>query len=340
MKKFIALLLTLVLVFSLAACSGSSENDKTETTVPEGEMKKITFCLDWTPNTNHSGLFAAQVKDYYKEAGFDVTIIQSPEDSAELMCASGEAQFAISFQDTMAASLVGDSPLGITAVAAVLQHNTSGIMSRKGEGMDTPRGLEDKKYATWDSPIEKAMIDNVMKADGGDFSKVKLVPSVTDEASALQNKDIDAVWVFYGWGGISAKLRNVDCDYFDFISLNKVFDYYTPVIIANNDYLKSNPEDVKAFLSATKKGYEFAAQNPEEAAQILIDSDTTGSLKGSEELITESQKWISTKYIDDAESWGVFDADRWDAFYKWLSDNKLVATELKPGTGFTNDFIK
>lgn len=341
MKKIIALLLTLILVISLAACSGSGEEDKTTAnTDAQGEMQKITFCLDWTPNTNHTGLFAAQSKGYYKDAGLDVTIIQSPEDSAELMCASGEAQFAISFQDTMAASLVGDSPLGITAVAAVLQHNTSGIMSRKGEGMDTPKGLEGKKYATWDSPIEKAMIDNVMKADGGDFSKVKLVPSVTDEASALQNKDIDAVWVFYGWGGISAKVRNVDCDYFDFVSLNKVFDYYTPVIIANNDYLKSNPEAVKAFLSATKKGYEFAAQNPEEAAQILIDSDTTGSLKGSEELITESQKWISSKYIDDAESWGIFDADRWDAFYKWLWDNKLVETELKPGTGFTNDFIK
>lgn len=340
MKKFIALLLTLVLVFSLAACSSSNGSDETENTIPEGEFPKITVCLDWTPNTNHTGLFAAQKKGYYKDAELDVNIIQSPEDSAELMCASGEAQFAISFQDTMAASLVGDSPLGITAVAAVLQHNTSGIMSRKGEGMDKPKGLEGKKYATWDSPIEKAMIDNVMKADGGDFSKVNLVPSVTDEASALQNKDIDAVWVFYGWGGISAKVRNVDCDYFDFVSLNKVFDYYTPVIIANNDYLKSNPETVKAFLSATKKGYEFAAENPEEAAQILIDSDTTGSLKGSEDLIKESQKWISEKYIDDAESWGVFDADRWDAFYKWLSDNKLVETELKPGTGFTNDYIK
>lgn len=341
MKKFTAILLTLVLIFTLAACNGTNDEDSSSQSQNQTELKKVTFCLDWTPNTNHTGLFAAQAKGYYKDAGFDVTIIQSPEDSAELMCASGEAQFAISFQDTMAASLVGDSPLGITAVAAVLQHNTSGIMSRKGEGMDTPKGLEGKKYATWDSPIEKAMIDNVMKADGGaDFSKVKLVPSVTDETSALKNKDIDAVWIFYGWAGISAKVRNFDFDYFDFISLNKVFDYYTPVIIANNNYLKSNPDDVKSFLDATKKGYEFAAKNPEEAAQILIDSDTTGSLSGSEELVKESQKWISTKYIDDAESWGVFDAERWDGFYKWLSDNKLVATELKPGTGFTNDFIK
>lgn len=70
----------------------------------------------------------------------------------------------------------------VTAVAAVIQHNTSGIVSRKGEGMDRPKGMEGKTYATWEMPIEKAMVKNVVESDGGDFGKVKLVPStVTDE---------------------------------------------------------------------------------------------------------------------------------------------------------------
>ena len=74
--------------------------------------------------------------------------------------------------------------LPITAVAAVLQHNTSGIISRKGEGMDHPAGMEGKKYATWDLPIEKATLKQVVEDDGGNFDNVELIPStVTDEVS-------------------------------------------------------------------------------------------------------------------------------------------------------------
>ena len=95
----------------------------------------------------------------------------------------------------------------------------------------------------------------------------------------------------------------------------------------------------KAFLAATKKGYEYAIENPEEAADILIKSDETKSLVGSEELVTESQKWLAGQYIADAEKWGYIDPQRWDGFYKWLSDEKLVEKELEAGTGFTNDYL-
>ena len=71
-------------------------------------------------------------------------IVQPPENGAALMCAAGQAQFAIEAQDTMAASLALDEPLGITAVAGIIQHNTSGILSRKGDGIDKPAGLTGK----------------------------------------------------------------------------------------------------------------------------------------------------------------------------------------------------
>ena len=139
-------------------------------------------------------------KGYFEEAGLEVEIVQPPEDGAEALVASGKADFGVSFQDTMAPALAGENALPITAVAALVQHNTSGIISREGEGMDTPKGLEGKKYATWDAPVEKAMLKNVVESDGGDFSKVELVPStVTDEVSALTSRSVDAIWIFYGW---------------------------------------------------------------------------------------------------------------------------------------------
>ena len=162
----------------------------------DGAQEKITFCLDWTPNTNHTGLYVAQAKGYYEEAGLDVEIVQPPENGAALMCAAGQAQFAIEAQDTMAASLALDEPLGITAVAGIIQHNTSGILSRKGDGIDKPAGLTGKTYSTWDSPIELAMLENVVNGDGGDFSQVTLIPNdITDEPAALAAKQTDAIWV-------------------------------------------------------------------------------------------------------------------------------------------------
>ena len=116
-------------------------------------------------------------------------------------------------------------------------------------------------------------------------------------------------------------------------------DYYTPIMTANTDFLAENPEAAKAFMAATAKGYEYAIENPEEAAQILIDGDNTGSLKGSEELVLASQKWMCDQYKAEVDRWGYIDPARWDAFYTWLTENDLCAKPLEPGTGFTNDFL-
>lgn len=333
MKKLISLLIAGTLIFSLSACGNNNTTDSTA-------KKQITMCLDWTPNTNHTGFYVAAANGYYAEAGLEVSIVQPAENSASLMCAAGKAQFAIEAQDTLAAAFTQNEPIEVTAVAALLQHNTSGIISRKGEGIDSPKGLEGKTYSTWDSPIEHAIIKSVMEQDGADFGKVNLIPNdITDEAGALENHDTDAIWIFYGWGGIASKLKGLDFDYLDFVSLNNIFDYYTPVIIANNDFLSSDPDTAKAFLAATEKGYKYAIENPEEAAKILVDGDTTGSLNDSLELVTESQKWISQQYMADSEKWGVINPDRWNNFYKWLWDNNLIEKELAPGTGFCNDFL-
>lgn len=340
MKKITAALLALSLALSLGACSGQGEKAPEDTKAPEAQKKAVTVCLDYVPNTNHTGMYVALQNGYYSEAGLDVTIVQPPEDGSVLMCASGQAQFAVKEQDGLAATFASENPLGVTAVAAILQHNTSGIMSRKGDGITSPKGLEGKTYSTWDSPIEQAVIRHVMEKDGGDYAKVNLIPyAVTSDVDAIANRETDAIWVFYGWAGIQAEIRGIAMDYFGFADIDSVLDFYTPVLIANNDFLKSDAQTARAFLAATKKGYEFAAENPDEAAQMLIDGDTTGSLKGSEELVKASQRWLASKYIDDAEKWGVIDPARWDGFYAWLWENSLTEREIAPGTGFTNDYL-
>ena len=332
-KMIMAAVVSLSLAASAAAPVCADETEAKE-------LKKITFCLDWTPNTNHTGIYAAQALGYFEEAGLDVSIVQPPENGAVLMCAAGQAEFAVDAQDTMAASLDLDEPLGVTAVAAMIQHNTSGILSRAGDGITSPKGLAGKTYSTWESPIEMAMIKYCMEQEGASFDDLTLIPNdITDEPAALAAHQTDAVWVFYGWSGVNSEVEGVDCDYWNFSDIAPELDYYTPVLLANNEFLEKNPETAKAFLDAARRGYEYAIENPKEAADMLIEGDSTGSLKGSEDLVYASQEWLSSKYIDDAEQWGVIDPERWDAFYGWLYENELTSHDLRT-TGYTNDYLK
>lgn len=333
-KKIAAVLLCASMVFSMAACGEKPAEKEGETA--KTEQEKITFVLDWTPNTNHTGLYVAQDQGYFEEEGLEVEIVQPPEDGADALVASGKAQFGVSFQDSMAPGVAGENALPTTAVAALIQHNTSGIISRKGEGMDTPKGMEGKKYATWDAPVEKAMVKNVVEQDGGDFSKVEMIPSmVTDEVSALKSKSVDSIWVFYAWAGVATEVAGLDTDYFAFKDINPVFDYYTPVVIANNSFLEEKPETAKAFLKALKKGYEFAIEKPEEAAQILCEA----SPELDEKLVLASQEYLKDEYKAEVEQWGYIDPARWNAFYQWLNDNGLAETEIPENAGFSNDYL-
>ena len=332
-KKIFAAFLAACMMTSLAACGGGEAEEKNA----EGaDLEKITFVLDWTPNTNHTGLFVAQEKGFFEKEGLEVEIVQPPEDGASALVASGKAQFGISFQDSMAPGIAGDNALPNTAVAALIQHNTSGIISRKGEGMDRPAGLEGKKYATWDLPVEKAVMQNVVEADGGDFSKVELIPStVTDEVSALQSKSVDAIWIFYGWAGAATQAAELETDYFAFKDINPVFDFYAPVVISNNTFLEENPETAKAFLKALKEGYEFAIEDPDAAADILLEA----APELDEKLVKISQNYLKDQYKAETEQWGYIDPERWNGFYNWLNENGLNEAEIPENAGFSNEYL-
>ena len=328
-KRIYSFILSIIMVLStLTGCGNSGTNDN--------GLTKITFVLDWTPNTNHTGLYIAQELGYFKEAGLEVEIVQPPEDGAEVLVASGKAQFGVSFQDSLAPAFTEGNALPITAVASMIQHNTSGIISRKGEGMDTPKGMEGHNYATWNGAIELATLKSVVEADGGDFDKIELIPSkVTDEVSALKTKSVDSIWIFYAWAGVKTELEGLETDYFAFKDINPVFDYYTPVIIAGNKFLEQNPDTAKAFLSALSKGYTYAMEHPEEATDILCKA----APELDEELVLASQNYLKDQYQADAQYWGYIDAERWNNFYKWVNDNNLVEGKIPENAGFSNEYL-
>lgn len=347
LKRFAGLMMAGALAFAMCACGNtgdannadnsgdnSAEDGATGDTKADEELKDITFVLDWTPNTNHTGLYVAQNLGYFEEAGLNVTIVQPPEDGATTMVASGQAQFGIDFQDYLAPVFTSEDAMPVEAVAAIIQHNTSGIISLKEDDITSPAGMEGKNYATWGLEIEQAMLENVVTADGGDFSKVNLIPEyVTDVPTALQ-QDIDAVWVYYAWDGISTKVAGLDTNMFYFKDITPEFDYYSPVIIANTDFLESDGDTARAFLDAVRKGYEYAIENPESAAEILCEEVP----ELDAEMVKESQLWLADQYKAEVDQWGYIDQERWDAFYTWLYENEL-SEEIPAGYGFTNEYL-
>jgi ABC-type nitrate/sulfonate/bicarbonate transport system substrate-binding protein len=336
-------LVLLILPLLLTACQApavTTTNIASPTTTATGPsttqpLERITFLLDWTPNTNHTGVYAAAKLGYYAAQGLDVEIIQPTESTALALVAAGKAEFCVSFQEEIAAAITSDSPLPVTAIAALIQHNTSGIISLASRNIKTPKDMMNHKYATWDTPIEKAIISNLVTADGGDYSKVIMIPNtVTDVVTALQT-DIDMVWIFYAWDGIATELAGLDTIFIDFGKTNPALDFYTPVLAASTDYLADHPDIAKKFLAATAQGYEYAIAHPDEAAGILLDA----APELDPALVKKSQAWLAGQYKAEVDRWGEIDQARWDRFYAWMFENKLISRAIAPGDGFTNAFL-
>lgn len=334
-KRIVAVMIAVIMVLGLAACAQKNTTEPAKEVKEKADKEKITFVLDWTPNTNHTGVYVAQELGYFEDAGLEVEVIQPPEGGALPLVAAGKAEFSVSFQEEIAAAITSDSPLDVTAVGTILQHNTSGIISLKEDNILSPKDMENKVYATWDMPVEKAILKQVISKDGGNYDKVKMIPNtVTDIISALKT-DVDTVWIYYGWDGVATKVKGLDTNFFLFKDIDPVLDFYTPVIATSQKYLSENGDTAKKFLAAVAKGYEYAIKNPEEAAKILVKHAPEVDI----ELATASQKYLSDQYKAEVQQWGYIDQKRWDGFYTWMYDNQLIPKKIDAGKGFTNEYL-
>lgn len=328
-KKYISIILAGALM--LTTLSGCSK--KEEKSADGGE--KVTVVLDWTPNTNHTGLYTALENGYYKDQGLDVEIVQPPEGGAASLVASGKADFGISYQEEVTYAKTSDDPLPIKAIAAVIQHNSSGFASPKDKNIKTPKDFEGKIYGGWGSESETAAIKAVMEKTGADFDKVTIADIGQDDFFTATTNSVDFAWIYEGWDVVQAKLKGFDLNFIPMNQFDKRLDYYTPVIISNETLLSDNPELAKKFMKATTEGYQFAIDNPEEAAKILVKH----APEIDEELAIESQKFLASKYKDDAPRWGEMKDEVWNNYTAFLKEYGLINKDLKPEDAYTNEFL-
>jgi len=356
MKKFgviIALVLMLSMVFAACGTAAPANNEKstssattstTSETATTGSVSytklpketEVTLMLDWTPNTNHTGIYVAIDKGYFSKRNLKVNIIQPSNVWPEQAVAGGKAQFGISFQGSMTKYVVKDgAPL--IAIAAIIQHDTSGFIWLKDSGIKTPKDWEGKRYGGWGGSSEKAMISYIMQKYGADPSTVKMIDlGVSDQITGLVKKLYDFTWIFYGWEGIDAEIRGLDFTYFDLRKHYPELDHYSPIFITSTKYMQEHPDVVRAFVEAVYEGYTYAANHPKEAAQILLKH----APELNKELVEKSQQWLSPKYIWDGKCWGYMKKEVWDRYSQYMVEMKLIPH--KPAdinSLFTNEFL-
>lgn len=300
--------------------------------VPE-PLQQVTVLLDWFPNTNHTGLYVAKGMGYYRDHGLEVEIVQPGEGSADQLVAAGKADFAISSQE--AVTLARAAGIPIVSIAAVIQHNTSAFAALKKSGIATVKDFEGKRYGGWGSPIEEAMLAAVMGDAGADYKKIKNMTIGTVDFFTMIGRESDFQWIFYAWDGVEAERRGIELNVIMLKDLNPIFDYYTPVIITNEKNITDQGDLVRKFMNATQEGYRFAGEYPHAAAEVVIEAVP----EINADLVRESQVWLSPRYQDDAEYWGMQRTETWEQYAQWLWKQGLVQQKIDAVKAFTNVFV-
>lgn len=320
----------MVVLMLLVGCSSDADDQKGK---KNDELKEISVVLDWTPNTNHTGLYVAKEKGFFKDEGLDVEIIMPGEAGADQLVASAKSEFGVGYQESITEARVQDVP--IVSIGAVIQHNTSGFASPANKSIQSPKDFEGKTYGGWGAPVEQAVLSSLMSIENADIDQLETVNMGDTDFFTAVKRDIDFAWIYYAWTGVEAELRGEKINMIYLTDYTDKLDYYTPVITTNEKMIKDDPDTVKAFMAAVSKGYEYAIENHEDAANILIkavpDLDP--------ELVKKSQEWLAPKYQDDAPRWGEQKLEVWKNYTEWMFENDLLDKEIDVEKAFTNEFL-
>lgn len=306
-------------------------------------LTTIRLALDWTPNTNHTGLFVAQQRGWFRDAGLDVQFLPYNATSPDTLVGSGAAEFGISFQDSFSFSKAAGAD--IVSVMAILQHWATEIAVRADRtDITSPKDLDGKTYGGFGGPGEVPKMTAVIKDAGGrgQFSTVVLGTSAYE---ALYAGQVDFTEPFVAWEGIEAQLRGEPLKTFAYTDYGFP-DAYSVLLIGNGGWLAAHPDQAAAFVQAARRGYQLAADDPATAAGLLEQANPGAFTEPG--LVERSQQMLAEKYLRAGSGVvGTQELSRWAGFSGFLYDSgALVDGSGKPlaarpdfSTWFTDRYL-
>ena len=233
-------------------------------------MRKITIALDWTANTNHTGFYVALKKGFYKDLNIVIettemdnyTITPAKKVSLEM------ADVALCPFESILSYRTIKAPFNAVAIATIFQEDISAIASLESSNLKEPKDLDGCIYASYKARYEDRIVQEVIRNNGGEGTVLLTYPEKLGIWNTLLEGKADATWIFKNWEGIRAKSEGVA------LNLFKMEDYgipygYSPVLMADKPLIAQYKTDYQNFLKATKRGYLFAQENPQEAVACI-----------------------------------------------------------------------
>ncbi|MBI2708513.1 MAG: ABC transporter substrate-binding protein [Actinobacteria bacterium] len=332
-RRVAALALAGVLV--AAACGGGGGSGDQRARSSAG-LRRLTVALDWTPNTNHSGVYLAKARGWYRDAGLDVKIV-SPGDAGSLqLLGTGKADVAFTTQEEIIPARAEGVP--VVAISSVIQHNTSSLVALRRSGITRPRDLEGKTYGGYGGQLEKALVRTLVSCDGGDPSKVRFTEvGNVDYRVGMQRGDYDFVWIFDAWDGIRyTQIDKLPVTTIPFIRYTRCIpDWYTPMLATSEKALTKDRSALRAFMAATVRGYQAAIADPGAAAGALLKAVPELDPR----LVQASARYLAPRYADDPGRWGRQDAAVWRRMAAFLRTSGLLRRDIDVSRAFTNDLL-
>lgn len=330
MKKSFLIMVSLLLLL-LSACGKEAAEKKGGS---NEKLQKVSLMLDWYPNAVHSFLFAAEEKGYFKQQGLDVDI-QMPADTNDplKLVAANQMDMALSYQPQVLVARSEDIP--VQSFGAIVRHPLNQLMVQADGPIQSPKDLAGKTIGYPSIPLDEAIVQTMVKADGGNAEKIKMVDVGWDLIPAMATKKTDALIGGY----INHEKLLLDKEGHPMRTLNPadfgVPDYYELVLVASEKGLKEKPAVFKKFMAAITEGQKYVQSHPEDGLSILMNhEDKTSPLE--KDVETKSLQILLPLMDAKEKPFGYQDPETWKNTAQWLKDNKVIKPTVQAGDAFIN----
>ena len=226
------------------------------------QAQRIVFTPQWTPQSQFAGYYVAQEMGFYQEAGVEVEF-QHPSASYSATNLLLEGSSDIITQQLVQAMIAIDRGMPMVHVLQTSQHNALVLVS-KSDSLRTLEDLKGKKVGVWKSGFgELAYIMDTEK--NLDIQWIPFLESVNLFLSGA----IDATLAM-GYNEY-LKIRAAGHEDKPVIRFSETeYDYPEDGLYVSTDFYQRHPDKVKAFVEASRKGWEWAHEHPEETLDIVM----------------------------------------------------------------------